>query len=427
MVFKSKIKWISLLVVSLSLVSLVQHLSMARFSTGIVKPLHSLHPYANPKTSYLVPNQHSNGFIYAKIFGGFQKITSLTLPNNFKAARKKNAFPTFKPKTSASPNFYIDQVLPKLRKNKVIGLVISDGGCLQSILPSSMSEFQRLRCRAAFHALQFYVDSHLRRENGSCPLMPEECCTVISRSQHKVHYILGQTSADWNSPPKTIIYLAGSETFGDQRVLTPLRAMFANLVDRTSLCSKTELLELLGPETPLPLDPFQSPPSKSEEQLKQEWKKAGPQPRPLPPPPDRPMYRREKEGWYGWITETDIEPDPTPMNLRMQAHRLVWDALDYLVSVEADAFIPGYNDDGSGWPDFSSLVMAHWLYEVASSRTYRPDRYDMHGILVLIYQFWHPIPFLGSYSCCGCISDDESEFKLLEKYGFGIYFAFSDF
>lgn len=174
-------------------------------------------------------------------------------------------------------------------------------------------------------------------------------------------------------PPKTIIYLAGSETFGGQRVLIPLRAMFANLVDHTSLCSKSELSDLLGPETPLPHDLFQSPPAKSEE-LKEEWKKAGPRPRPLPPPPDRPIYRHEKEGWYGWITETDTEPDPSPLDLRMQVHRLLWDALDYIVSVEADAFFPGFHNDGSGWPDFSSLVMGHRLYEIASSRTYRPDR-----------------------------------------------------
>jgi hypothetical protein len=27
------------------------------------------------------------------------------------------------------------------------------------------------------------VDSHLRRENGSCPLMPEEVCSIL-----KVHF-----------------------------------------------------------------------------------------------------------------------------------------------------------------------------------------------------------------------------------------------
>lgn len=174
--------------------------------------------------------------------------------------------------------------------------------------------------------------------------------------------------------PKTIIYVAGSETFGGQRVMIPLRAMFANIVDRTSLCSKTEFSYVFGHETPLPSDLFQSHPAKTEQQLKEEWNKASPRPRPLPPPPDRPIYRHEKEGWYGWITETETEPDPSPVDLRMQAHRLLWDALDYIVSVEADAFFPGFHNDGSGFPDFSSLVMGHRLYEVPSSRTYRPDR-----------------------------------------------------
>lgn len=516
MIIKSKIKWVTLSLLGLSLLSLLAHLSVTKFSTadlvqytamaglrqdfanvlgtqiirnkkkiwGLVNSLDPLEPYANPRTTYPVPKEHSNLFIYAKIFGGFAKIRSSicdlviisrllnatlvipeiqdstrskgisykfksfsylyneeqfiaslkndiiivkSLPENLKAVRRRNEFPTFRPKSSASPKYYIEEVLPKLKKAKVIGLVLTDGGCLQSILPPSMAEFQRLRCRVAFHALQFRsdiqilgrrmverlrgwgqpflalhpgllrdtlayhgcaelfqdvhteliqyrraqmikrgivneelsVDSHLRRENGSCPLMPEEVGVLLRAMGY---------------PPKTIIYLAGSETFGGQRVLIPLRAMFANLVDRTSLCSKKELSDLIGPEIPLPLDLFQMPPAKSEEQLKEEWKKAGPRPRPLPPPPDRPIYRHEKEGWYGWITETDTEPEPSPMDLRMQAHRLLWDALDYMVSMEADAFFPGFNNDGSGLPDFSSLVMGQRLYETASSRTYRPDR-----------------------------------------------------
>ncbi|KAM6581011.1 hypothetical protein CsatA_004785 [Cannabis sativa] len=531
MVFKSKIKWIALFVLVLSFVSLIRHLSIARSSSvdlvqysalagfrddfasilgtqkyrnkklwGVVKPLKSLQPYANPRSNYAVPNKQSNGFVYAKIFGGFanirssicdlviisrllnatlvipeiqettrskgvsnkfksfsylydeeQFIASLTndilivksLPENLKAARKKNAFPTFKPKRSANPKFYLKEVLPALKKAKVIGLVITDGGCLQSILPSSMSEFQRLRCRVSFHALQFRpeirelghlmvdrlrawgqpflvfhpglirdtlayngcaelfqdvhteliqyrraqmikrgivneelsIDSHMRRENGSCPLMPEEVGILLRAMGY---------------PPKTIVYLAGSEIFGGQRVLIPLRAMFANLVDRTSLCTKTELSDLVGPETPLPLDLFKSPPVKREK-LKEEWNKAGPRPRPLPPPPDRPIYRHEKEGWYGWITETETEPDPSPVDLRMQAHRLLWDALDYIVSVEADAFFPGFNNDASGWPDFSSLVMGHRLYEVASSRTYRPDRKFLAELLNITRDnLYHP-------------------------------------
>ncbi|KAK9290540.1 hypothetical protein L1049_008710 [Liquidambar formosana] len=515
MIFKSKIKWAALFGLVLSVSSLVVHLFLAKFSNvglvqysamvglsedfaaklgtqsirykklwGVVKPLESLKPYANARSSYPVPNEENNGFIYAKIFGGFEKIrssicdlvtvsrllnatlvipeiqestrskgisfkfksfsylyneehfiASLTndviivksLPEKLKAARRMNKLPTFRPKSSASPSFYIKEILPKLKKTKVIGLVLTDGGCLQSILPPSMSEYQRLRCRVAFHALHFRpeiqvlgrrmverlrawgqpylafhpglvrdtlayhgcaelfqdvhteliqyqraqmikqgiineelsIDSHMRRGNGSCPLMPEEVGILLRAMGY---------------PPKTIIYLAGSETFGGQRVLIPLRAMFTNLVDRTYLCSKQEFSDLIGSETPLPQDIFEMPPAKSEGQLKEEWNKAGPRPRPLPPPPDRPIYQHEKEGWYGWITESDREPDPSPTDLRMHAHRLLWDALDYIVSVEADAFFPGFNSDGSGWPDFSSLVMGQRLYEIASSRTYRPDR-----------------------------------------------------
>ncbi|RDY10910.1 hypothetical protein CR513_04492, partial [Mucuna pruriens] len=447
---------------------------------GSIESLEALQPNADAR----IPKEQSNGFIYAKVFGGFAKIRSSisdliaisrllnatlvipeiqestrskgisskfksfsylyneeqfiaylkndviiakTLPESLMERRKRNEFPTFKPTSSSSLNFYIKEILPKLKKSKVIGLIIANGGALQSILPPSMAEIQRLRCRVAFHALQFRpeiqmlgrrmvhklralgqpflafhpgllretlayngcaelfqdvhteliqhrrsqmikdgilkgelnVDSHLRRDKGLCPLMPEEVGILLR--------VMGY-------PAKTIIYLAGSETFGGQRVLIHLRSMFINTVDRTSLCSEKELSDLVGPETPLPLNRFQPPPLKSEKELKEEWKKAGPRPRPLPPPPDRPIYLHEKEGWYAWITETPTEPDPSPMDLRMEAHRLLWDALDYIVSLEADAFFPGFNNDGSGWPDFSSLVMGHRLYETASIRTYRPDR-----------------------------------------------------
>ncbi|XP_042515070.1 protein EMBRYO SAC DEVELOPMENT ARREST 30 [Macadamia integrifolia] len=515
MIFKSKIKWAALLGLVFSLFSLLVHLLLANYSTaelvqynamvglaedftpkfgresiryrklwGAVKPLESLQPYANPRSRYPVPNDQNNGFIYAKIFGRFEKIRSSicdlvtisrllnatlvipeiqdstrskgisskfksfsylyneeqfiaaltndviivkSLPDSLKEARKRKEFPLFKPKSSASPSFYIKEVLPELKRRMVIGLVLNDGGCLQSILPPSLAEYQRLRCRVAFHALHFRpeiqalghqiverlrvwgqpylafhpgivrdtlayhgcaelfqdvhteliqhrrkqmmkegiineklsVDSHVRKINGSCPLMPEEVGLLLRAMGY---------------PPNTIIYVAGSEVFGGQRVLIPLRAMYVNLVDQTSLCSKQELSDLIGPETPLPQDTFHFPQAKSEKQLIEEWKKAGPRPRPLPPPPDRPIYRHEKEGWYGWIAESDKEPDPSPMDFRMQAHRLLWDALDYIVSVEADAFFPGFNNDGSGGPDFAGLVMGHRLYEMASARTYRPDR-----------------------------------------------------
>ncbi|XP_010524989.1 PREDICTED: uncharacterized protein LOC104802875 [Tarenaya hassleriana] len=526
MLFKSRIKWIALLVLILSVGSLVIHLSITKSSgvqlvqysrgfgqeVGIqsftskhlwrsVKSLETLQPYANSRNNYPAPSQVNNGFIYAKVFGGFDKIRSSicdlvtisrllnatlvipelqeslrskgisykfnsfsylydeeqfiaflknditvvkALPESLKGARKRNEFPIFKPKSSASLNFYLDDVFPKLKKEKVIGLIVSNGGCLQSVLPASMSELQRLRCRVAFHALQFRseiqllgkkmverlrgwgqpflayhpgltrdtlayhgcaelfqdvhteliqyrraqmieqriisdelsVDSHLRRDKGLCPLMPEEVGILLRT--------LGYS-------PKTIIYLAGPETFGGQRVLIPLRAIFPNLVDRTSLCSEDELSRLVGPETPLPQNTFKVPPRKSDEQLKEEWNKAGPRPRPLPPPPDRPIYQHEKEGWYGWVTENETEPIPSSMDLRDRAHRLLWDALDYFVSVESDAFFPGFNNDGSGWPDFASLVMGQRLYERPSSRTYRPDRRVIQGLLNMTREnMYHP-------------------------------------
>lgn len=513
--FKSKIKWAGLGVLALSFFSLLVHLFVANSSGelghysalasfnedliigvgdrkpavsrklwGNVKSLESLQPYAKPRSKYPAPFKRNNGFIYAKIFGGFEKIrTSIcdlvtisrllnatlvipeiqestkskgisskfnsfsyiyneeqfiaaltndviivkTLPLTLKAAWKRKEYQIFKPKNSASPSFYTREILPELKKAKVIGLVLTEGGCLQSILPPSLAEYQRLRCRVAFHALQFRpeilsvanlmvkrlraagqpylafhpglkrdslayhgcaeifqdvhteliqyrraqmikqgiikdelsVDSYARKGNGSCPLMPEEVGILLRAMGY---------------PPKTRVYVAGSELFGGQRVLIPLRAMYTNLVDLTSLSSKQEIIDVLGPETPIALNPFQLPPVKSRKQSREEWNKAGPRPRPLPPPPGRPIYQHEKEGWYGWIGESDLEPDPSPLNLRMQAHRLLWDAIDYVVSVEADAFFPGFDNDGSGWPDFSSLVMGHRVYEMASSRTYRPDR-----------------------------------------------------
>ncbi|NP_001152557.1 Protein EMBRYO SAC DEVELOPMENT ARREST 30 [Zea mays] len=509
MLLKSKFKLATTIGIVLSMLSLLVHLFIANYSAGGITnysmhmddilpfglrprprrlwgplvPLDHLHPFAKPSKPYAAPSKH-NGFIYAKIYGGFEKIQSTIcdlvavarllnatlvipeiqattrakgispkfksfsyiydedhfihalssdvvivhgLPKDLREARKKIKFPTLSPRNSATPEYYIEEVLPRLVKSKVLGIIVNGGNCLQSILPASLEEFQKLRCRVAFHALRlrpqiqalgsqivgrlrasgrpyvayhpgllrdtlaFYgcaelfqdihteliqyrrnqmikrgtvkeqlaVDSVSRKMAGLCPLMPEEVGLLLQA----VGY-----------PPTTIIFLAGSETFGGQRMLIPLRAMFANLVDRTSLCSQRELFDLVGPEDPRTPDLPQPPPPKSEKQLIEEWRRAGPRPRPLPPPPARPFYAHEKEGWYGWIGENDTEPDASLIEFRRQAHQLLWDALDYFVSVEADAFFPGFHNDGSGWPDYSSLVMGHRLYQTPSGITYRPDR-----------------------------------------------------
>jgi len=58
-------------------------------------------------------------------------IIAKTLPGSLMERRKRNEFPTFRPKSSSSPNFYIQEILPKLKKSKVIGLIIANGGALQ--------------------------------------------------------------------------------------------------------------------------------------------------------------------------------------------------------------------------------------------------------------------------------------------------------
>ncbi|XP_031484376.1 protein EMBRYO SAC DEVELOPMENT ARREST 30 isoform X1 [Nymphaea colorata] len=522
MLFKSKIKWAALIGFTLSIFSLLVHLLLAKYSGGnlfhyressifftrdrvlsfrgqssryrrlwgTTRTLESLLPYASPRVKYPGPPKQ-NGFIFVKIYGGFEKIRSSicdvvvvarmlnatlvipeiqestrsrgisykfksfsyiydedrftsalakdvvvvkSLPNDMKDAMKKMKYPTISPPRSARPNFYRNEVLPKLKEMKVVKLVIYDGGCLQSILPERMAEYQRLRCRVAFHALRFRseiedlgrrlvqrlrasgqpylayhsgliretlayhgcaelfqdvhteliqyrraqmikqkivfgertIDSQVPRKNGSCPLMPEEVGILL----RAIGY-----------PSDTIIYLAGAEVFGGQRVLIPFRTMFNNLVDRSTLLSKKELLGLFGPETTLPLDLPPPVPEVSKEKQLQEWNKAGPRPRPLPPPPARRIYAHEMEGWYGWITRRPTEPEPSPIDLRKQAHRLLLNALDYIVSVEADAFFPGFDNDGSNWPDFASLVMGHRLYELAAAKTYRPDRKVMGNLI----------------------------------------------
>eukprot|EP01018_Ginkgo_biloba_P024408 Gb_02584 [translate_table: standard] len=304
----------------------------------------------------------------------------------------------------------------------------------KALLSPSLAEYQRLRCRVAFHALRFRqevqelgdrivqrlqssgrpflafhtglekdalayhgcaeryqdvhteliqyrrswmikhgivqgelsADSEVQRLNGLCPLMPEEVGILLRAMGY---------------PSDTVIYIAGGEIFGGQRTLIPLGAMFQNLVDRTSLCTVKELTMMYGPEDHL-LSPASSPPPLDSEKIRlAAWKNAGPRPRPLPPPAGRPKYPYSVEGWWGWVSETDKEPKSTILELRMQAHKLLWEALDYIVSVEADAFFPGFDRDGNGRPNFASLVMGHRVYESASVKTYRPDRKVIVDIL----------------------------------------------
>ncbi|XP_044467546.1 O-fucosyltransferase 27-like isoform X2 [Mangifera indica] len=524
MKFKSKMKWVGLVGLILSVLSLLVHILLARFTEvgisefqssitifswrpifehadfpktsplyrrlwGPVRRLESLHPDASPRGYYADPSSRTNGFIFVRIQGGFHEIRNAipdvvvisrllnatlvipeiqsttsskgissqfksfaylfneeqfmaalakeinivkTLPKNLKEARRKKEIPVFRVPYSTSPYYYLHLVLPVLNKHSVVELVVSDGGCLQAILPPHLEEFQRLRCRVAFHALRFrqevqelatkvlqrlrapgrpfiafdpgmtrdalayhgcaelFQDVHTEliqhkrswmikrkivrgklsvnsmelRLNGSCPLMPEE-----------VGILLRAYGYSWD----TIIYVSGGEVFGGQRTLIPLHAMFQNVVDRTSLSTGWEFSRIYGREANL-VDPKTPPPPVEEEVKHEAWKTVGPRPRPLPPPPAHPKSYNI-EGWWGWVAESDDEPESTVIELRTNAHKLLWEAIDYFICVEADVFIPGFDRDGKGHPNFASLVMGHRLYQFASSKTYRPDRREIAKLL----------------------------------------------
>ncbi|KAB5561030.1 hypothetical protein DKX38_005987 [Salix brachista] len=459
---------------------------------GPVRRLESLHPDANPRGYYTAdPRSESSGYVFVRIQGGFHEIRNSicdvvvisrllnatlvipeiqsttrskgissqfksfaylynednfmaalvkdvkvvkTLPQNLKDARKLKNIPSFRVPNSASPYFYLHHVLPVLNKHGVVELVVTDGGCLQAILPPHLDEYQRLRCRVAFHALRFRqevqelatkmlhrlrahgqpfiafdpgltrdalayygcaelfqdvhneliqhkrawmkkrgfakgklsVNSAKQRLNGSCPLMPEE-----------VGILLRAYGYSWD----TILYVSGGEVFGGQRTLTPLHAMFENIVDRTSLSAAWELNRIYGREVNLVDTKLRAPPSAVKEKNPEVWKNAGPRPRPLPPPPSRPKYPYNIEGWWGWVAESDNEPESTVMELRTNAHKLLWEAIDYLICVEADVFFPGFDRDGKGRPNFASLVMGHRLYQSAASKTFQPNRKEVVKLL----------------------------------------------
>lgn len=457
--------------------------SLYRRLWGPVRQLQSLHPNSNPRGNYAAPNPKTSGYLFVRIRGGFHEIrnsisdvvavarllnatlvipeilsttsskgisldfksfaylydedefiTSMaddvkivkTLPKDLKGARRKKEIPLFRVSQSETPSYYLHHVLPVLNKHLVVALVINHGGCLQAILPAQLEEYQRLRCRVAFHALKFrnevhelaskilnrlraprrpfiaydpgmtrdalayfgcaelfqdvhteliqhrrawmikrgivkgklLVNSALHRLNGSCPLMPEEVGILLRAYGY---------SRD------TIMYVSGGEIFGGQKKLIPLRGMFGNTLDRTSLSTSWELTSLYGRESNIIDKPKITNFIKKEINI-EILKNSGSRPRPLPPPPARPKYPYNIEGWWGWVAEIDNEPESTVMELRVNAHKLLWEAIDYMVCVDADVFVPGFDRDGKGRPSFASLVMGHRTYKSAFLKTFRIDR-----------------------------------------------------
>jgi len=98
------------------------------FSARPLKYSLSSVPTCSPKFksfSYLYDEDH---FIHAL---SSDVVIVHGLPKDLREARKKIKFPTVSPRNSATPEYYIKEVLPRLVKSKVHGIIVNGGNCLQ--------------------------------------------------------------------------------------------------------------------------------------------------------------------------------------------------------------------------------------------------------------------------------------------------------
>ncbi|KAK2413458.1 O-fucosyltransferase family protein [Trifolium repens] len=139
-----------------------------------VKRLESLYPDSNPRGYYPDPGSQTNG---VRIQGDFHEIRN-SIADVVVVARLLNAtlaMPEIQSTTSSkgiSSQFksfaYLyneDQFICSLAKDVkvfhirhhlfITCIMFSNGVCLQAILPPNFEEYQSLRCRVSFHALQF--------------------------------------------------------------------------------------------------------------------------------------------------------------------------------------------------------------------------------------------------------------------------------
>lgn len=97
----------------------------------------ALFAFLNFKFAFKLCSSKFKSFSY--LYNEDQFIAALTndvtivksLPPILREARKRKEYQIFKPKSSAALRFYTSEVLPRLKKAKVIGLILTDGGCLE--------------------------------------------------------------------------------------------------------------------------------------------------------------------------------------------------------------------------------------------------------------------------------------------------------
>lgn len=215
------------------------------------------------------------------------------LPQKF-SRRMHNAPLSMPPVSWSNENYYLKQILPLIKKHKVIHFNKTDARLANNGLPV---ELQKLRCRVNYESLKFTpqieavgnklisilrrngeflvlhlryemdmlafsgcthgcsseeteeltrmryaypwwkekeIDSEMKRLDGLCPLTPEETSLVLQA--------LGY-------PRNTQIYIASGETYGGERRMAALRTAYPKIVRKEMLLSADELKPFLNHST----------------------------------------------------------------------------------------------------------------------------------------------------------------------------------
>ncbi|MCD9637986.1 Rhamnogalacturonan I rhamnosyltransferase 1 [Datura stramonium] len=166
---------------------------------------------------------------------------------------------TMPPVSWSDISYYQNQVLPLIRKYKVVHLNRTDARLANN---GQTFEIQKLRCRVNFSALKFtpqieelgkkvirllrkkgpfmvlhlryaypwwkekIINSELKRRDGLCPLTPEETSLTLRAL---------------DIDPNIQVYIAAGEIYGGTRRMASLAAAYPNLVRKETLLEPSEL------------------------------------------------------------------------------------------------------------------------------------------------------------------------------------------
>ena len=180
----------------------------------------------------------------------------------------------------------------------------------------------------------------------------------------------------------TQIYLTGTEMMGGQRLLLDLRSMYNNLHDRFTLSTFRERKNLTLIFDEPPTRPSSSSSSSLGNRFADIVNNLFEVARTTENAEMRKTMMSTVEGWWRSFGECGEDTEDVHrialVEQQEQGHMLLWSALDFIVALEANAFLPAYDRDRHGHPNFASLVMGHRLYTSPSLKTFRPNRYYMH-------------------------------------------------